>query len=129
MKCVILRSLRIHASCRKTEMQDLEIDPVDSDLSSILEVYIEGSPDLPPLCDASIHTLIYICRLVIRAIGVSHTACKDEFRRNLRSHSWSVFSFFIIYADTHLSISIRLTLMTAASPASGGRGNRRISNA
>ena len=28
---------------------------------------------------------------VIRAIGVSHTACKDEFRQNLRSHSWSVF--------------------------------------
>ena len=34
----------------------------------------------------------------MRAIGVSHTACKDEFRRNLRSHSWSAFSFFIIYA-------------------------------
>ena len=33
----------------------------------------------------------------MRAIGVSHTACKDEFRRNLRSHSWSVFSFFIIW--------------------------------
>ena len=33
----------------------------------------------------------------MRAIGVSHTACKDEFRRNLRSHSWSVFSFFIVY--------------------------------
>ena len=30
---------------------------------------------------------------VIRAIGVSHTACKDEFRQNLRSHSWSVLSF------------------------------------
>ena len=28
---------------------------------------------------------------VIRAIGVSHTACKDEFRQNVRSHSWSVF--------------------------------------
>ena len=33
----------------------------------------------------------------MRAIGVSHTACKDEFRRTLRSHSWSVFLFFIIY--------------------------------
>ena len=33
-------------------------------------------------------------KLVMRAIGVSHTACKDEFRRNLRSRSWSVFSFF-----------------------------------
>ena len=32
----------------------------------------------------------------MRAIGVSHTACKDEFRRNLRSHSWSVFAFFVI---------------------------------
>ena len=29
-------------------------------------------------------------------IGVSHTACKDEFRRNLRSHSWSILSFFLI---------------------------------
>ena len=37
-------------------------------------------------------------QLVMRAIGVSHTACKDELRRNLRSHSWSVFSFFIIVA-------------------------------
>ena len=35
--------------------------------------------------------------IVTCAIGVSHIACKDEFRRNLRSHSWSVFSFFIIY--------------------------------
>ena len=30
---------------------------------------------------------------VPRATGVSHTACKDEFRQNLRSHSWSVFFF------------------------------------
>ena len=30
---------------------------------------------------------------VIRAIGVWYTACKDEFRRNLRSHSWSAFWF------------------------------------
>ena len=31
---------------------------------------------------------------VIRAIGVSHTACKDEFRQNLRPHSsWSFFIF------------------------------------
>ena len=34
---------------------------------------------------------------VIRAIGVSHTACKDEVRHNPRSHSWwSVFSFFVV---------------------------------
>ena len=32
----------------------------------------------------------------MRAIGVSHTACKYEFRRNRRSHSWSVGYFFII---------------------------------
>ena len=31
---------------------------------------------------------------VIRAIGVSHTACKYEFRRNLRPRSWSVFLVF-----------------------------------
>ena len=30
---------------------------------------------------------------VIRAIGVSHIGCKDEFRQNLRSHSWSVYLF------------------------------------
>ena len=28
---------------------------------------------------------------VIRAIEVSHTACKYAFRQNIRSHSWSVF--------------------------------------
>ena len=30
---------------------------------------------------------------VTRAIGVSHTACKDGFRQNIQSHSWSVFLF------------------------------------
>ena len=30
---------------------------------------------------------------VIRAIGVSHTACKYEFRQKLRSHSWSVYIY------------------------------------
>ena len=35
------------------------------------------------------HTAV---RRLVNTIGVvSHTACKDEFRRNLRSHSWSVF--------------------------------------
>ena len=34
--------------------------------------------------------------IIMRAIGVSHTACKDEFRRNLRSHSWME-SIFIFY--------------------------------
>ena len=35
---------------------------------------------------------IYKCsHPVIRAIGVSHAACKDEFRQNILSHSWSVF--------------------------------------
>ena len=29
----------------------------------------------------------------IRAIEISHTACKDEIRQNLRSHSWSVALF------------------------------------
>ena len=43
----------------------------------------------------------------MRAIGVSHTACKDEFRRNLRFHSWSVFSFFLIY---FLKRSIQLSI-------------------
>ena len=30
---------------------------------------------------------------VIRAIRVSHTYCEDEFRQNLRSQSWSIFSY------------------------------------
>ena len=32
-----------------------------------------------------------------RAIGVLHSACKYEFRRNLRSYGWSVILIFIIY--------------------------------
>ena len=46
--------------------------------------------------------LIYIYLDVKKLIGryptaaVTYTACKDEFRRNLRSHSWSVFSYFFI---------------------------------
>ena len=32
-------------------------------------------------------------RAVIRAIGVSHTACKYEFRQNIRSHNWSEVAF------------------------------------
>ena len=47
----------------------------------------------------------------MRAIEVSHTACKDEFRRNLRSHSWSVFSFFII--NISLSVVINFFLFSA----------------
>ena len=31
---------------------------------------------------------------VVRAIEVSHAACKDEFRRNPRSHSWRLFFYF-----------------------------------
>ena len=31
---------------------------------------------------------------VIRAIGVSHTACKYEFRQNIRSHSWKMYFNF-----------------------------------
>ena len=34
---------------------------------------------------------------VIRAIGVSHTTCKDKFRQNIRSPSWSVYFFYNIY--------------------------------
>ena len=32
----------------------------------------------------------------MRAIGVSHTACKDEFRRNLRSQLECIFIFYNI---------------------------------
>lgn len=39
---------------------------------------------------------VYLCipHTVIRAIGESHTACKDDLRQNLRSPSCSVFFFF-----------------------------------
>ena len=58
------------------------IIPVDPDSYTVV---VTGVADL------------YDTQLVIRAIGVSNTACRDEFRRNLRSHSWrSVFSLFII---------------------------------
>ena len=39
------------------------------------------------------HNDLEVTLPTIRAIGVSDTACKDEFRQNIRSHSWSVFSF------------------------------------
>ena len=42
---------------------------------------------------------------VIRAIGVSHKASKDEFRQNIRSHSWSVFSFLLYYMRVPNDIS------------------------
>ena len=51
----------------------------------------------------------------MRAIGVSHTARTDEFRRNLRSHSWSVFSFLIIslaLLDTVLTVKIILGVVS-----------------
>ena len=49
---------------------------------------------------------------VIRAIGVSHTACKDEFRQNIRSHSWRVFTLFIIEAAIPGRSLISRTTMT-----------------
>ena len=58
-------------------------------LTLIATLYLQGEPPTYILDEDT--------RPVIRAIGVSHTACKDEFRRNPRSHSWSLFSIFIIY--------------------------------
>ena len=63
--------------------------------------------------------------LYIRAIGVSHTACKDEFRRNLRSHSWSVFVFFFIFPHT----DCKGVLPTAPYCKGIGRGDTRVSPA
>ena len=59
--------------------------PVDSDS------YIELQGESPT------YILNEDTQPAIRAIGVSHTAYKDVFRQNIRSHSWSVFSFFIIF--------------------------------
>ena len=44
-----------------------------------------GVADLYPSCGHTARNT--------RDRGVSHTACKDEFRPTLRSHSWSVFLF------------------------------------
>ena len=41
--------------------------------------------------------------VIIRAIGVSHTACEDEFRQNLRFYSWSVFLFLLHVPGTRYS--------------------------
>ena len=30
--------------------------------------------------------------------SISHTACEDEFRQNLRCHRWSVLPFFVLYS-------------------------------
>ena len=52
----------------------------------------------------------------IRAIGASHTACKYEFRQNLRSHSWMecIFMFCNIYiygfaGSKHMRVSHNIT--------------------
>ena len=52
---------------------------------------------------------------VIRAIGVSHTACKDEFRQNIRSHSWSVYFFHNVWGD-----SVRSVFSSRPQPAIPG---------
>ena len=49
----------------------------------------------------------YTQQSVVRAIGVSHTACKCELRRNLRSHGWSVFLF--LYVVMHVYSYVRTT--------------------
>ena len=64
--------------------------------------YIKKEAVLRYIC----HILNEDTQLVMRAIEVSHTACKDEFRRNLRSHCWSVFSFFIIKIEIHSTCEI-----------------------
>ena len=45
---------------------------------------------------------------VIRAIGVSHTACRDEFRQNLRSHSWSYFYFYNVSARLRIDKTVAI---------------------
>ena len=42
---------------------------------------------------------------VTRAIGVSHTACKYDFRRNLRSHSGSVY-FLVTPSNSTVLVSL-----------------------
>ena len=52
---------------------------------------------------------------MIRAIGVSHTACKYEFRKNIRSHSWSVFFLYIDYIFNLLIENIDVDEVVGAS--------------
>ena len=49
-------------------------------------------------------------RPVIRAIGVSHTACKDEFRQNIRSHRYSVLYFDNIDHTQAIGMFVRVDL-------------------
>ena len=46
----------------------------------------------------------YKIRKIGTLIRVSHTACKDEFRQNLPSHSWSVFLSYVSRAEWRLEI-------------------------
>ena len=59
----------------------------------IYDIYYVISFD--QIFDLTAGVYFYLYTILIRAIGVSHTACKDELRWNLRSHthSWSVFVF------------------------------------
>ena len=54
-----------------------------------------------------------------------HTACKDEFRQNLRSHSWSVFYFYNIHGITYDNMQV-VKYVPGTSiwlwPFVGGRG-------
>ena len=51
---------------------------------------------------------------VIHAIGLSHTACKYEFRQSARSHSWSVnyFGYYVIKIKIHPSGEIEYFVET-----------------
>ena len=50
------------------------------------------------------------------SIVISHTACKNEFRQNTRSHSCSVFSFFIIYISCDYQRITRIPRNAACFP-------------
>ena len=59
---------------------------------------------------------------VTRAIGVSHTACKDEFRRNVPSYRWSFFFFFfscifIVVAVVVVVLVVAIAVAVAAAVA------------
>ena len=51
-------------------------------------------PDFVRFCQ-----ILFPSKPVVRAIEVSHAACKDEFRQNPRSHSWR-FSIFLTYCTS-----------------------------
>ena len=78
----------------------------------LLIIILSCRPSMPYKIDLS-YILNEDTQPVIRAIGVSHTACKYEFRQDIRSHSWMeecIFIFIIYVVETTVVAITRVHL-------------------